>query len=298
MNDLYPMEVSLKDRHRLVGQLDNSSQSLREGGDPAEADEYSAIFYELWEHTSHRTIELPEETTVTVALTPDHWFLLAELLDVSAFQRAGLDPQDATLARSLRDRIREGLGDHLPAPPQPSAPQHHTTSVHIDELGCYALFAAPGTDHPFPVSAYRLDDNAWLDEGNGLAIRSHILTGTRNGAVDLTAELLDGPPPLETDPWDDIAEYSWPFHTIDVPGPPPTTGTLRAAAPGHQAVTLIEFDRVWPSTCMYRTRVSVQGRDAGTDEQHLVQLWRAPSAPEKLIKATDLTGHRRRAGKP
>ncbi|MGI5420254.1 hypothetical protein [Actinomadura luteofluorescens] len=293
MSSLYPIEMSLKERHRLVGRLDNSSRSLRENGDVAEAGEYSAILDELWKHTGHHAIDLPEDTTVTVSLTPDHWFLLSGLLDVDAFQSAAREPEESTLVRRLRDRIGEALGDRLPAPRQPSAPQHRTVTVQVGELGCYVLFAAPGVDHPFPVTAYRFDSYAWLDEGDGVAVRSHILTGTRDGAVRLTAELLDGPPPLDTEPWDGVAEYSWTFHTVDVPGPPPTAATLRAAAPGHEAVTLFQFDLVWPSTCMYRVRASVRDRDAGADEQHLVQLWRAPSAPPHLIKAT---GRRRRGG--
>ncbi|MFI0487011.1 histone-like nucleoid-structuring protein Lsr2 [Actinomadura sp. 9N215] len=140
--------------------------------------------------------------------------------------------------------------------------------------------------------------DAWIGEGNGLLVSSHILTGTRDGTVHVAVELLNGPPSLETGPWDDVAEASSWFSTVGIPVPPPEGNKLIAAAPGRDGVALLRLDPVWPSDCMYRVRVSVRGRDAGTAEQHLIQLWRAPSAPGKLIKATDLTGRRRRPERP
>lgn len=296
MSELHPVDFILKERHNLVGRLDNERQSLREDGNSAEADEYSAIDDELWEHTSHPTIDLPDDTPVTVSLTPDHWFLLAGSLDVDAVQSEHRHPEESERDLRLRDRIVESLGDAFPVPAQPSAPKRCDVSVGVGELGCYQLFDALNSDHWEPVVGERLEYDAWIDEGNGLAVGSYILTGTRDGVIHLTGELLAGEPPLTTKAWDDIAEHSWPFRTVDAPGPPPSARTLRVAAPEHESVILFDFDPVWPSTCMYRIRVSVRGRDAGTGEQHLIQAWRAPSAPPKLIKATDITGRRRRTG--
>jgi hypothetical protein len=301
MSELHLIEFTLKERNLLVGTLDNKSQSLGQNGHLTEADEYNSILRELWEHTSIRSINLPEDTPVTISLTLDHWFLLASILDVSAFQFQHRYPEESECDLRLRDHISETLGENYPEPLQPSAPKYRDVRVQVDELGCYWLFDASSVERPnsLRVLGKQLEYDAWIEEGNGLAVRSLILTGTRDGVIDLTAELLQGSPPLETDSWDDIAEYSWSFLTTDAPeADPPLGRTLRAAAPGRDAVTLFRLDPVWPSTCMYRIRASVRGRDAGAREQHLIQVWRAPSEPGKLIKATDMTGRRRRIGRP
>lgn len=298
MSELYSVECTVHERDIIIGTLENVGWSLGANGHRAEADEYSAIRQEVWEHTGPpvgQSDNLPLDSPVTVSLTPRHWFLLAGLLDRTAF--SDVDPEESPVKLRLRDRIVETLGDALPAPAQPSAPQRGQADVPVGELGAYELYSAWGTGEDRVAGMGRGYD-AWIGEGNGLLVSSHILTGTRDGTVHVTVELLNGPPPLETGPWDDVAEASSWYSTVGIPGPPPEANKLIAAAPGRDAVTLLHLDPVWPSDCMYRVRVSVRGRDAGTAEQHLIQLWRAPSAPEKLIKATDLTGRRRRPEQP
>lgn len=298
MNELYSVECTVSERNIISSVLENGAYGLRVEGHGAEADEYSAISHEIWEHTSPPVGEnndVPSDSPVMVSLTPRHWFLLAGLLDKSAFQSD--DPEQSAVDLRLRDRIITTLGDALPAPAQPSAPQRIEATVPVGELGFYELYSAWGPDEErFPGVDRGYD--AWIDKGNGVLVSSHILTGTRDGIVNVTAELLSGPPSLETGQWDDVAEASSWFPTVGNPGPPPEANKVIAAAPGRDGITLLQFDPVWPSDCMYRVRVSVRGRDAGTAEQHLIQLWRAPSAPEKLIKATDLTGRRRRRKGP
>ncbi|WUI02785.1 Lsr2 family protein [Spirillospora sp. NBC_00431] len=298
MSELYSVECTVHERNIIIGTLENVRWGLGVEGHSAEADEYSAISDEVWEHTSPpagQSSDIPLDSPVTVSLTPRHWFLVAGLLDTSAFRNA--DPQESQVNLRVRDRITERLGDALPAPAQPSAPQRRQAGVPIGELGFYELYSAWSTGGDRFAGMDRGHD-AWIGEGNGLLVRSHILTGTRDGTVDVTVELLNGPPPLETGPWDDVAEASSRFSTVGIPGPPPEANKLIAAAPGRDGVALLQLDPVWPSGCMYRVRVSVRGRDEGTSEQHLIQLWRAPSAPEELIKATDLTGRRRRPERP
>ena len=297
MSKLYSIEFTVTECNSLVGHLDNKRQSLRENSHHLEADECHAMMDALWKATSLPGSDVPGDSLVAVSMTPERWSLLFGSLDVWAFQFKNRHPKDADLARRLRDHIGDNLGHAFPTPAQPSAPQRRDVRVEIGALGSYWLFDATSTklSGSSAVLGKRLDGDAWIDEGNGLAVRSLILTGTREGPIGLTVELLRGCPPLETGQWDDIAEYSWVFWTTDTVGEDPPLGrTLRAAAPGREAVTLFDFDPVWPSTCMYRVRVSVRGRDAGIGEEHLVQVWRAPSAPAQLVKATDTTGHRRR----
>ncbi|GAA4227770.1 hypothetical protein GCM10022254_16270 [Actinomadura meridiana] len=294
MSLLYPITFALEERHVLVGLLDNTGSGLLEEGHAAEGAAYGAAFQELWDHTSHPTIDLPSGTIVTVSLTADHWALLAGSLDVDAFQFARRHPEESALELRLRDRIIETLGDAMPALALPTAPKRDDVRVPVGEVGWYRLDSALDAAEEVLILGEGTDYDAWINQGNGLMVGYCVVTGTRDGSIDVTAELLDGAPPLETGSWDDIAEGSLSLRTVAIPGPPPEANMLVAAVPGRNAVALFELDPVWPSTCMFRVRVSVRNRDAGTGEHHLIQMWRAPSAPEKLIKGTDLTGRRRR----
>jgi hypothetical protein len=87
-------------------------------------------------------------------------------------------------------------------------------------------------------------------------------------------------PPLDTDSWEDIVEVS-------VTVPPDARPSWRSWSREHHGRLLLE-----PGT--YRVRVSERGRDhahayPGMTEAidgYLVQLWRAPTGPDSIVKVT------------
>jgi hypothetical protein len=113
-----------------------------------------------------------------------------------------------------------------------------------------------------------------------------ITCGVHIGDVHVTVEVWPDSPPVVLDAWDDAAETSatWAGGHIEV------IGGSTDDVPG--------FPVELPSGAgTYRVRAYVRGRDAGEDrgqddppEEHVVQIWPAPAAPETLLKATDQVG--------
>ncbi|MGK5637156.1 hypothetical protein ACSNOK_02375 [Streptomyces sp. URMC 126] len=121
-----------------------------------------------------------------------------------------------------------------------------------------------------------------------------VLCGTHTGTIEATAESWDGAPPLDTAPWQDVAEATlrWPGQRMEVWGAGYTYDEeLPLAIPG-------------PGT--YRLRVSGRHRDDGENrhregtptEHYLLQLWTAPPAPTIMHKATSALGTRWRSSPP
>lgn len=120
-----------------------------------------------------------------------------------------------------------------------------------------------------------------------------ITTGLHTGDIALTVETWDEPPPLVLDTWDEVIEIS-----LSWPG-------LHATVADGQQTPLDDLpdipDLAVAGTSSYRLRVHARGRDEGQavdtleDEQqpieeHLIQVWPAPLAPETTHKATDSVG--------
>ncbi|SOE08985.1 hypothetical protein SAMN06272775_0063 [Streptomyces sp. 2323.1] len=138
-------------------------------------------------------------------------------------------------------------------------------------------------------------------EGNGLVGPGQgsatIQTGLEDGPVKVTVDIRETEPPVQTDGWDEIIEVSIPFESedADIDSLGGTIGgwseeiPITAAGPG------------W-----YRIRVHARGRDQGAQirdldlddepvEEHLIQTWPAPRAPEIRHKLTDTYGAEARA---
>ncbi len=112
-----------------------------------------------------------------------------------------------------------------------------------------------------------------------------VLCGLHLGEIDVTAETWEREPPVELDPWQDVAEapLPWPGERMQVWG----------AGYGEDEELTIAI----PGPGDYRVRVSGRNRDDGEDrdegdpvERYLVQVWPAPPAPPLLRKATSQTG--------
>ncbi|MFC9602486.1 hypothetical protein ACFTTN_03360 [Streptomyces niveus] len=118
------------------------------------------------------------------------------------------------------------------------------------------------------------DDNGLVEAApaDGDATGIKILCGQEVGRVIVTAQLWDGPPLLEVDGWQDVAEIQvhWASAFIDF-----STDTQR-----EDPAQLLDLDG--PGD--YRVRVSGRNRDDGDprDDQgpvegYLIQVWLAPS---------------------
>jgi hypothetical protein len=120
----------------------------------------------------------------------------------------------------------------------------------------------------------------------GLAI---VITGTQFGDVSVTVQAGESDPGLDTGLWQEITEFSL------------------ASGPGGQGLGITsggqgpyEFQRLTPPGAgNYRVRVHARGRDAGAGEdvvegepveEHFLQIWPAPPAPEIIHKTTDDVG--------
>jgi hypothetical protein len=115
----------------------------------------------------------------------------------------------------------------------------------------------------------------------GLAI---VITGTQFGNVALSVQVGDTAPSLDVGPWDEVTEISLSA----------AAGSLGILSGGDGPAELSGLTP--PRAADYRLRVHARGRDAGAKrdvvagapvEEHLVQIWPAPAAPEHRHKTTD-----------
>ncbi len=120
----------------------------------------------------------------------------------------------------------------------------------------------------------------------GLAI---VITGTQFGNVEVTVQAGESDPGLDTAPWDDVTE-------ISLSGGPGSLGV--SVTSGGQGPYELQY-LTPPGAGSYRVRVHARGRDAGAArdvvngrpvEEHLIQIWPAPPAPETIHKTTDQVG--------
>jgi len=139
--------------------------------------------------------------------------------------------------------------------------------------------------------------------GNGLVYANAestyatVLTGTSYGDVDIVFDVTASPPPLSCESWDEVVEISMHFPSEGpLVGDPLSEDLVEVPLLGN------EEEYQW-----WRLRIHARGRDAAsaagdihTDEgdtvleQHLIQIWAAPQAPEIRHQLTDQTGQRRR----
>jgi hypothetical protein len=132
--------------------------------------------------------------------------------------------------------------------------------------------------------------NGLVGSAPGLAV---VITGTQFGNIGLQVQVSAVEPELDLDPWDEVVEVS--LET--------GAGPLSVTSGGHGAERWSALTDGRPGS--YRIRVHARGRDAGAAsdvvarkpvEDHLVQIWPAPAAPDAIRKVTDEVGAELRAG--
>ncbi len=135
--------------------------------------------------------------------------------------------------------------------------------------------------------------------GNGLVTvntegtYASVKTGIPHGDLEVTFDVQNSEPALNTDGWDEVVDISLYFSGQGPMAGEPVGDDL-IDVPLHGG----ENNYRW-----WRFRFHARGRDtdfdpAGPLEEHLVQVWPAPRAPEARHKLTDQTGHRSRNPDP
>lgn len=128
--------------------------------------------------------------------------------------------------------------------------------------------------------------NGLVGVSPGLAM---VITGTQFGYVSVGVQAGESDPGLDTGQWDEVVEVS----LVSGPGGEGLNVTSDGDA-SHEFLGLTP-----PGAGSYRVRVHARGRDAGAErdvvsgrpvEEHLIQIWPAPAAPETIHKTTDEIG--------
>jgi hypothetical protein len=131
---------------------------------------------------------------------------------------------------------------------------------------------------------------AWV-AGN-LAV---VLTGTQFGTVSVTVRAGDADPGLDAGLWEEVVECSLRCG--------PARQPLGITSGGQGPASLQGLTR--PGAESFRLRVHARGRSSGAErdvvtskpvEEHLVQVWAAPLAADRVIKTAGDRGAHSRAG--
>jgi hypothetical protein len=135
----------------------------------------------------------------------------------------------------------------------------------------------------------RLSGRGLLGVVPGLAA---VYCGTNLGPVRVTVRVHQAAPPLQLEPWEDVAEVSF-------IAPNGQAVIEEGEGPVHQ-----ELPNLTPAgPGSYRLRLHVRGRDRGWQEdtpeepveEHLLAIWPAPPAPHAIHKLTSQQGQARAA---
>jgi hypothetical protein len=120
-------------------------------------------------------------------------------------------------------------------------------------------------------------------------VHAVVMTGTDTGPIALTVELLDAPPgAVDTESWAEVVDFSPAFEDGDL-----VVSTVNDT--GDEEFP--DFSDLPPGP--YRVRLHARGRDQANEdvmvedepiEEHLLQVWPAPSAPSEVHKVTDAYG--------
>ena len=188
-----------------------------------------------------------------------------------------------------------GQASHGGLPPAVVSGKDATVARLLSRVTDPHLFVDASTLDIFDESETEFDPDY---TGNGLVDvlvsggSAKVLCGQEIGYLAVTAELWDGPPPLDATPWQDIAEVSahWPSAVMLI--------GEEAIAPEDAPSLLL------PGPGDYRVRVSGKNRDDGDPraendptEEYLLQVWQAAPAEPFTHKATsDHGAYHRSAG--
>jgi hypothetical protein len=166
-----------------------------------------------------------------------------------------------------------------------------TTRLHVAD-GYYWISAGdPGQEFVVPAPG---GANGLVGVSPGLAMVS---TGTQFGNVSIGVVAGESDPGLDTGQWDEVVAVSL------VSGP--DGEGLSVTSDGDSAHEFVHLTP--PGAGSYRVRVHARGRHAGAEadvvsgrpvEEHLVQIWPAPAAPEIIHKTSDETGAGYRESEP
>ncbi|MBB5937225.1 hypothetical protein [Streptomyces zagrosensis] len=154
----------------------------------------------------------------------------------------------------------------------------------------YVLYGAHA--EPVELTAEDLTGGNGLVSVNSAGTYISVMTGTSWGNVDLTIQVTKEEPAQHVDGWNEIVDVS-----MHVPLGELNIGDVTADCIEELCLPTGNEPRWW------RVRVHARGRDAAAEEgdmwaeegdtvleQHLLQLWPAPPAPEVRHKLTDEVG--------
>ncbi|MEV4138898.1 hypothetical protein AB0J72_42880 [Dactylosporangium sp. NPDC049742] len=149
-----------------------------------------------------------------------------------------------------------------------------SSPVHTSDSRYWIAEDVPSPEHP----DY---SNGMVDLFPGAAA---VITGTGTGPVGLTLELHEAAPPLVTDDWDEVVDFTLWAHE----------GILRIVETVDRTTSYPLLS--WQGPGGYRIRLHARGRDAAYDltpetpiEHHLIQVWPTTSDEDEPVQNHKLT---------